>query len=62
MSLSNQAFGFDDLMKTLLREHEPVNIFQYDGYWLDIGLRQTMNRLAKILTASNQAGTSLRQK
>ncbi len=30
-------FGFDDLMMGLLRREEPVNTFEYDGYWLDIG-------------------------
>jgi len=33
----NQAFGFDNLMTTLLAVNEPINIFKYKGYWLDIG-------------------------
>jgi NDP-sugar pyrophosphorylase family protein len=33
----DQKFGFDDLMLTLLNRHEHVNLFPYDGYWLDIG-------------------------
>jgi NDP-mannose synthase len=33
----NQPFGFDNLMIALLKAHKPVNIYQYDGYWLDIG-------------------------
>lgn len=32
-----QTFGFDDLMFTLLARKEHVNIFPFDGYWLDIG-------------------------
>lgn len=31
------AFGFDNLMYKLLDEKVAVNIFPYDGYWLDIG-------------------------
>ncbi|MDP4281274.1 MAG: sugar phosphate nucleotidyltransferase [Bacteroidota bacterium] len=30
-------YGFDNLMTTLLKEKQPVNIFRYKGYWLDIG-------------------------
>jgi NDP-sugar pyrophosphorylase family protein len=33
----NRPFGFDHLMATLLHHHQPVNVYQYDGYWLDIG-------------------------
>jgi NDP-sugar pyrophosphorylase family protein len=30
-------FGFDDLMKTLLTQKEPINTLLHDGFWLDIG-------------------------
>jgi NDP-mannose synthase len=30
-------YGFDDLMKDLLRKDEPVAVEPYEGYWLDIG-------------------------
>ncbi len=30
-------FGFDDLMRTLLAKGCYVNVFPYDGFWLDIG-------------------------
>jgi NDP-sugar pyrophosphorylase family protein len=30
-------FGFDNLMLTLLEHKEPVGVYPYDGYWLDIG-------------------------
>jgi NDP-mannose synthase len=30
-------FGFDNLMLTLLGRQQPVSIFPYKGYWLDIG-------------------------
>lgn len=33
----NESFGFDNLMTTLLERHEPVKIYPYAGYWLDIG-------------------------
>jgi NDP-sugar pyrophosphorylase family protein len=33
----NKPFGFDDLMLTLLEKKQPVKIFPYSGYWLDIG-------------------------
>ena len=33
----NESFGFDNLMTTLLERHEPVKIYPYNGYWLDIG-------------------------
>ncbi len=34
---TEQKFGFDDLMFTLLERKERVNLFPFDGYWLDIG-------------------------
>lgn len=34
---AEQKFGFDDLMFTLLERKECVNLFPFDGYWLDIG-------------------------
>lgn len=33
----NKAFGFDNLMLCLLEKKIPVNVFPYNGYWLDIG-------------------------
>jgi NDP-mannose synthase len=33
----DSKYGFDDLMKDLLRKDEPVDVEPYEGYWLDIG-------------------------
>lgn len=41
-------FGFDDLMKTLLDQKEPINALLHDGFWLDIG------RAEDYLRANNQ--------
>ena len=30
-------FGFDTLMKTLIREEQAIQAFPFNGYWLDIG-------------------------
>jgi NDP-sugar pyrophosphorylase family protein len=30
-------FGFDDLMRDLLRARQPVHVRRFAGYWLDIG-------------------------
>ena len=30
-------FGFDHLMHKLLEVNKPANVFEYDGFWLDIG-------------------------
>ena len=32
-----KPFGFDDLMLTLLGKKQPVRVYPYGGYWLDIG-------------------------
>ena len=32
-----EAYGFDDLMRDLLRKSEVVESYPYSGYWLDIG-------------------------
>lgn len=34
---SGESFGFDNLMVSLLQRSEPVKIYPYAGYWLDIG-------------------------
>ncbi|MFQ6008923.1 MAG: sugar phosphate nucleotidyltransferase, partial [Candidatus Zixiibacteriota bacterium] len=34
---SKRRFGFDDLMSTLLERKERINLFPFNGYWLDIG-------------------------
>ena len=33
----NCFFGFDTLMLDLLKKGEQVNIFEHEGYWMDIG-------------------------
>lgn len=33
----NTHFGFDNLMISMLEKNQPVRIFPYKGYWLDIG-------------------------
>ena len=30
-------YGFDDLMRDMLKHGEPVHVEPFDGYWLDIG-------------------------
>ena len=32
-----QYFGFDMLMFKLLKQNITVGIYEYDGYWMDIG-------------------------
>ncbi len=34
---ASESFGFDNLMLALLAAKEPVKIYPYTGYWLDIG-------------------------
>jgi NDP-sugar pyrophosphorylase family protein len=31
------AYGFDHLMRDMLQRGDRVSVFQYEGYWLDIG-------------------------
>ncbi|MFH0895512.1 MAG: sugar phosphate nucleotidyltransferase, partial [Bacteroidota bacterium] len=33
----NEPFGFDNLMYAMLDAKKPVSIYNYEGYWLDIG-------------------------
>lgn len=33
----NTFFGFDHLMYKLIEINQPAKIYEYDGYWLDIG-------------------------
>ncbi len=34
---NDRAFGFDDLIYTMMARCEPVATYPFDGYWLDIG-------------------------
>lgn len=34
---ANEKFGFDGLMLALLEANEPIKVFPFEGYWLDIG-------------------------
>lgn len=34
---SKVAFGFDDLMYTMLDKNLPVHVYHHDGLWMDIG-------------------------
>lgn len=34
---ANGPFGFDDLMRCLLKARQAVHVRKFDGYWLDIG-------------------------
>jgi NDP-sugar pyrophosphorylase family protein len=33
----NTFFGFDHLMYKLLKENQPASVFEFNGFWLDIG-------------------------
>ena len=33
----NKPFGFDDLLLMMLTNNQPVTVYLYAGYWLDIG-------------------------
>ena len=33
----NTFFGFDHLMNALINSNKPPNIYEFNGYWLDIG-------------------------
>jgi len=32
-----EPFGFDDIMHKFLEKNEPVDVYPFDGFWLDIG-------------------------
>jgi NDP-mannose synthase len=50
----NKPFGFDDLVLTMLHQKRDVNIYPFDGYWLDIG------RPADYDKANQDAGAALK--
>ncbi len=35
--IPNSFYGFDNLMLDLLSKSEPVKLYEFEGYWLDIG-------------------------
>lgn len=42
---SNGAFGFDDLMSTMLARNTDIRAFRHDGFWLDIGRPDDYQRM-----------------
>jgi NDP-mannose synthase len=48
-----QAFGFDQLMQALLSSRTPVNVFEHQGRWVDIG------RIEDLRMAQEEAATAL---
>ncbi len=40
----DRAFGFDHLMLKLLEEKQKINVYPFDGYWLDIGRPEDFER------------------
>ena len=38
------SFGFDDLARGLLTSEAPVYVYQHPGYWLDIGIKDDLER------------------
>jgi len=40
----DRAFGFDNLMLKLLEEKRKINVYPFDGYWLDIGRPEDFER------------------
>ena len=43
----NKFFGFDDLMLKLLDKKEKISVYQFDGYWLDIGRPEDYDKANK---------------
>ena len=35
--IPNSFFGFDNLMLDLLSKNKPIKLYEFNGYWLDIG-------------------------
>jgi NDP-sugar pyrophosphorylase family protein len=50
----DKFFGFDHLMNLLIEKHEYPSIFEYNGYWLDIGrpddYEKAVNEIDKIIS------------
>ena len=42
--IPNSFFGFDNLMLDLLSKHKPIKLYEFDGYWLDIGKLMTISK------------------
>lgn len=48
-------FGFDNLMLTMLEKKQPVSIFPYKGYWLDIGRPEDYEKANEDFDKINQS-------
>lgn len=38
------SFGFDDLVRSFLASEAPVSVYTHPGYWLDIGIKEDLER------------------
>jgi mannose-1-phosphate guanylyltransferase len=41
---SSGPFGFDQLMRSMLDNNAPVNVYEHDGRWVDIGRIEDLRR------------------
>lgn len=41
---TNEPYGLDDLVLGMLEDGQPVNTYEFDGYWLDIGRPEDYDR------------------
>ena len=42
-------FGFDDLMHTMLDKEMPVNVYEHNGLWMDIGRPEDFIQAQKLV-------------
>jgi len=54
-------FDFPDLVKALLRAHEPVGAYRFDGMWFDIGRREDYERAVAAWEANGNGARAVKQ-
>jgi NDP-mannose synthase len=54
-------FDFPDLVKALLRAHEPVGAYRFDGIWFDIGRREDYERAVAAWDANGNGAGAVKQ-
>ncbi len=42
-------FGFDDLMHTMLEKDLPVNVYEHNGVWMDIGRPEDFAKVQEMI-------------
>jgi NDP-mannose synthase len=57
----SRYFDFPDLVQALLRAHQPIGAYRFDGIWFDIGRREDYEQAVAAWSANGNGSGAVRQ-